>query len=679
MITLPPNNKWTQPNTSDKEGSIWYSKSLNFDEAGYLKLSPRAIKITDEAANGDFGVPVAIGKFSDGEFQVGTNSDANFNVDIDTATLDATENNGTNEPTMTINSHAKFWQGRWYASANQTLLYKTANGASNASWTQAASGLTANVRHYLEVFANRNTMCVSNGNTIKQFNTSHSDSATTNLTIPSDFEVVGMAYNNSRMGVITRLGDTSTSQTKEAMFFLWDGSTSSAQIGIGVGSDACIGSCPYKSSHLVLNRAGQLLYFNGGGFDILATFPFFFTDNAWNTLRTDYPAGDFMVADGDVVYINIGLALNDFGRKLNKVLPNCPSGVWCFDPKIGLYHRWSPSISQLYRVTVSSGGTNTTTDVITAASGTLPATGNPVRYIRTDGTGITGLTLYSDYYIIKVSSTTFKLATSKANAIAGIAIDLTAADSSTSYFHMYDLVDYGNTYHLDSGAIALFGNTSNMYRDIIFGGDYLTTSLTDNDTLCMTVPFLENRGYLVSPKIFPNKITENNQRLFVKFAPLASGDEIRIKQRTRDIAGLPSTSPNSASTDEVIWTGSNECYTTTDLSAAKTFLDAGGNLEIEFIAGAGGGQSVAITEINNSGSTYALILEEDVIGAAPALKSYFIVQNWKSVGRITSDNTEYQSIPLEESSKWLQLKIELIGVDVKIEEMKFISASAEQQ
>ena len=35
MIKFPINDKWTQPNNSDKFGSVWYTKNINFDELGY--------------------------------------------------------------------------------------------------------------------------------------------------------------------------------------------------------------------------------------------------------------------------------------------------------------------------------------------------------------------------------------------------------------------------------------------------------------------------------------------------------------------------------------------------------------------------------------------------------------------------------------------------------------------
>lgn len=55
-------------------------------------------------------------------------------------------------------------------------------------------------------------------------------------------------------------------------------------------------------------------------------------------------------------------------------------------------------------------------------------TGDPLTY--TSGTGFTGLTAGTGYFVIRLGADTFKLATTQANAIAGTAINITADGSS---------------------------------------------------------------------------------------------------------------------------------------------------------------------------------------------------------------------------------------------------------
>lgn len=672
MIKIPTdqNGRYSQLNDSDKFSNLHYTENMNLDERGYIKLSPRTVIIAQEAANNDFGVPVAIGRWSNGNYLVATTSNANFDVETTTVALDVDENSGSNEPTLTVNSHGVIWQGLWFASTATAVLSRAMTGGSGAAWTSRITSLTTGVRHYMEVFASRQQLAVSNGNVVKQYDTSYAN--TQDLTIPSDYEVVGMAYNNSKMGIITRLGSASEGQNTEARFYIWDGATGAANSDSGVGSDACIAVCAYRSTFVILTRAGQLLEWNGGGFNILASFPFYFEDKIFGDFLNNSTFGNIMTVDGDVIYINLGMDLNEVGLKQEDISPNCPSGVWCFDPEVGLYHRWSPSASAAYIFNVTDANVDLATDIMTVSSGTLPATGAVVRMTNRNE-DIGGITRYYDYFLIKLSSTTFKLASTRENALAGTAIDLTSKGSGGSQqFWMYDLVDYSTTLYSISGTITRVGETSPLYQDILFGGDINDTSLSSNDSLFMVVPFLESRGCAVYAKIFSSEINQSNQALCVKFRPLKTIDKIIVKARTRDIVGLPVTSSGKPAN----WTSPIEFYTTQDISEAKAYLDSGGELECKIIAGAGGGVAVKVMSISapDSGNT-SVVLAESVLGAAAGLKAEFIINNWDTLRIITSTDDDVEdnvvNIPLEGSTKFFQPKIELRGYDVTVEEIGF--------
>lgn len=79
-----------------------------------------------------------------------------------------------------------------------------------------------------------------------------------------------------------------------------------------------------------------------------------------------------------------------------------------------------------------SGNVITVTGLTNAANNEFQ-TGCFVRY-STSGSVITGLTNNTDYYVIRVSNTTFSLATSLANANAGTAITLSSDGSGTQTF-----------------------------------------------------------------------------------------------------------------------------------------------------------------------------------------------------------------------------------------------------
>ncbi len=76
--------------------------------------------------------------------------------------------------------------------------------------------------------------------------------------------------------------------------------------------------------------------------------------------------------------------------------------------------------------TFADGDVTVVGDLITKAAHGLTTTGLKVQ-LTSSGTLPAGLSLATDYYVIVVSSSTYKLASSLANAQAGTAVDITAA------------------------------------------------------------------------------------------------------------------------------------------------------------------------------------------------------------------------------------------------------------
>ena len=667
-IRLPLNGKWTQPNSSDKFGSIIRSKNINLDKEGYIKLSPRMVNLFDSAtdttnsADTDFGIPVAFGKYTTGAMYIAT-TDEPFNLDFSENSKTIAEDSSSNNPNLTTSSHGVWWQNRFYESYDDGVSYNT-----SGTWTAGAiTSLTSGKRHYMAVFKNKNSLAVSDGNTVKLYNTSHSNTIT--LTIPSDFEIIGLAYNNYQLGIITRLGGDSEGQNSEAYFFTWNGSSTEATTGVGVGSYIAHSITPYKSSFVILDASGRLLYFNGGGFDKLAQFPFYLEEFRWGnlTLTGVLSYGNNMVVDGDIIYINVGFNLNGANSKLEDYMAENPSGIWCYDPEVGLYHRYSPSISRAYLNLVTEADINTTTDILTT-SGVVPTTGNPI--MLTSGT-IGGLSLRTIYYIIRLSSTTFKLATTKQNAIDLNAIDLTSK-SGNAHFITYELVDYGASYYPTSGAVGMWGTNTSIYQDLISGARMIDTSVnTSLEVLSSVTPYLENRGYFVTPRLYLNSITEQIPKIYIKHEPLDLNDSIIVKAKRIEIFNLPTTSPNAMSGDEIVWTSTTTGTTNTDLSEAMTAFDAGVELELELTAGVGAGQMVKITGLTESSGTYTITVADEIIGVSVGLRSHFIVENWEYFDSVTYSTQKEGvfEVSIARESSAIQFKIELRGYKTSISEL----------
>lgn len=672
MISLPLNETWTQPNDSDKYGSLAYTKNITLDKKGMISLSPRMVNLFDDSgsvtnvASTNFNIMSAFGRYGIGSMYLATLEEP-FNLAMSNTAKTIAEDVSSNNPNLAFGTSGVWYQNRWHVSTDQTVAYSTAG-----TWTaNAITGLTTGKRHPLATFKNKNTICVGNGNVVKQYDTSYA--GTTDLTLPTDYEIIGLAYNNYKLGIITRLGTDSAGQNSNAYFFEWDGGTSSAGTGVDIGAYTAVGIYPYKSSFVIVTSAGQLLYWNGGGFDELAHFPFYISGQEWGDLTNALSYGNNIVVEGDLIYINIAFNFSTFGKKGEQFFHNNHSGVWCYDPDNGLYHRYSLSNTKTYLHTISDANVNTSTDTFTTSS-TIPATGSPMFVTSLIG----GLKRGVVYYVIKLSSTTFKVAETRDKAMAGDAMDITSV-ASLNYLWLFDEIDFGTGYAVTYGAIGLWGSSSLVFEDVIVGGRVLNTSLSAQPTLCSVMPNLEARGYFVTPRLFLGSVEENIQKLYIKHKTLDKNDAIIVKVKTKEYLGIPVSSPNYASTPHIVWTGTNQGYTTSDLSEIKTAHDAGEEIEVEFTAGAGAGQLVKLWRIDESSGTYTLTFSEDVRGVTMGLFSHFVMDNWRIIGSVdaTTQKQGVFEVPLGEygTGKAPQFKIELRGYKTTIEDFKIINTA----
>lgn len=669
MIKIPESNKtFSIPNTSDQSGNIWYTKNINFDEKGYLKLSSRAVSIVSSDEDAHFGYPYSIGRQTlSGNSGVVT-SDYTFQVAIANTGITVT-NDGLSAdiPVGSVNNRGVWWQNKFHVTTDTSM--KSRDGVTG-TWASTGVSLTTGYPHPLEVFRNKVQLAVGNGNVVKLFTTAYA-AGTADLTIPVDYTVTCLSYQNQRMAIGTQLNATVAGQNQEAYLFIWDGATTAANSMYGVGSDAIMCVKAYKSSWVLLTRNGKLLYFNGGGFETLATLPFFFKKY---TVGTSSMVGDIMEIQGDLIYLNLPADINYYGIKQERFLQNFNGGILCFDPAVGLYSRYSASVSKLYSIQSGSANVSTVTGTITATSGTLPQTGNQIMYTSDISNPIGGLTVGTVYYIIRVSSTTFRLAATKANAMAGINITLTSTGAAAATFLGLLMVDYGSSKATVSNAVINMGNQNYNYDHLMFGGyfnDYDSTSPYQN--LNITIPQFLNRGYFVTPRINSDAVEDNTQKIYIKYKPLNINDSIIIKAKTQDVVGLPVSTEQRGKT--CTWTSTTVFTTTADFSEAYTYMQTTGNeSECEIISGAGSGSMPQIVSIEYSTGTYTVTLAEEVEGISVGYKSDVLINNWALIGTITStDIIGHKEFAISIPSKWIKFKIELRGVETTVEELQIIS------
>lgn len=670
MITIPKST-YTQPNTSDLFGSVWYTRNINLNEAGYAQLSSRSVSILSEKDDNKVGIPMFFGRSGNiggtQDIRVVTGGSANspYLVTLSPTTLTVVEDEDTGAPNLSNDSCGRWFHGYWVVTDDSNFYTK-----SGSTWTDKGN-LTSGKAHPIEVFRNKDLICFGDGNTVKAYSEAGGTfTLVYTLTIPSDFEIIGLAYSNYQLGVIANLSDATAGQNQEAYFFSWNGASAEASSGVPVGTDRIIGIVAYRGTFAVLTRAGELKGYTGGGWTSLAKFPFYFKSIPWGDSSTNRDSfGDVLFVDGDNILVNLNSNLSARGLRYETHLQNNPAGIWCYDPETGCSHKYSPSISPASIISASSGNINTTTDIITKSSGTIPSTCSPIKYInRTSLIG--GLTSPRVYYVIKHNSTTFSLAETKEKAVNGVKIDLTSTGDTTNYFLALEEYDFGQTHIGNSGGIMSIGGINDIADGLIFGDELHDFGSTSKyDTMCMTVSGFENRGIIVSPRLSSSQVEDILQRLFINYKPLEVSDKIIVKIKSTDVIGLPVSTPQarSSSINQCSWLGKDTLSTTADLEAAKTAFDAGVELEGEIIAGAGAGVMAQIESISYENGTYSVVFDEDIVGAASGRYCDIIIDNWRKVGEITSnDNNNYKEMLIGDSSSWHMIKIELRGYETTI-------------
>lgn len=88
-------------------------------------------------------------------------------------------------------------------------------------------------------------------------------------------------------------------------------------------------------------------------------------------------------------------------------------------------------VTAFHNTLTSTFTADSSTDIITTATATTNTTGTAVKVSNSGGALPTGLSANTIYFLIRLSSTTFKLATTLANANASTAIDITGNGSGT--------------------------------------------------------------------------------------------------------------------------------------------------------------------------------------------------------------------------------------------------------
>lgn len=644
IIPNPKTKKWIQENNGDVLGTLFATRNISFNDKGYAKLARRSTALIYNKTN--FGGVMSIQTLDANTYLVVTDSQLQSCI-LTSGT--PTSLNGTGHA-GSIFFDGITWQNRWYVSQASDFAYYD-----GSSWTTGLGSLGgSNKYHPLCVHLGLNQLAVGEDNKVLLFSSSHS--LITTITLPLNYQVRWIRYNNNNLYIGTK-----NLSGGEAEVFVADGSTTAWNSSSTVsGCQWAFSGEIYKGVLVIIASNGQLLKQNGSGWDELARLPIYNQpSSAWYD-GNGYTAGKVAqrgtAVKGERIYLNIdGYVNNADGTQLVEQ----PSGLWIYDPDVGLYHH-AGLATDSYLGTIASSSVNTSTNVITTGSTIPRITSTKVVAFTSSCTGIIAGRYY---YLIYLSPTTYKLASNYNNALAGTAVSLgsgtavTISGSENQSFGEW----MNNSYQ--PGAILLINDLnstlstyySSSASQILFGAGNVNSYTGTQSYTLQTLTMGENRGTFITTKIFSAAIKDTWQALFTKYNKLFQGnDKIVVKHRTSEVENYP-----LFSGAQLMWATATSFTSTFDFSQVSV------GDEVEFVSGRGAGCSAHIISATFNSGTWTVIIDEAIVGVTVSdISTGFFVNNWKKRNTIVVPNTVdgYSRTADEGQSKWLQLKIEIRGV-----------------
>lgn len=666
MITIPsPTSKrWIQANSGDDIlGNIYATRNISFSQKAYLSLAPRTKALYTDLLD----VLLSVVYFATPAIYVIITANKIFHLtsDLNTMTIDV----ASGVPTPSDYGDGCIYNGRVYVSSTNAVKYLD----SALAWQDPSISLTSSVPHALTVFESLNYLAVGNGNTVRLYDTSHA--LITTLTIPSYYEITWLIYRESELFIGTR-----NVQGGEAKMFVWNGDTSEAQKAFGCQAEWIFSGCEYDNSIAITTSTGQVLRYNGGGFDELANLPVYYTDSKWYSTNYGYLGGKVvrrgMLGIGKLLYIVLDGRLDDDPYYLE----NQPSGLWIFEPDVGFSH-FAGRNSEY----VSSGKTVSSVDAV-ADTATISTTSTVQTGTAVFSSGTVGGVPDGIYYAIRVDSTHFKLARTITDALAGTAVNMST--TTTGKFYMAPLDKFGESgLNFQNGIggskagaiskIRSLSSTNFFGYGIVFGACNIATSvaLSGSGTSALeTLSYGENRGTVTLQKIFSPGIEDNWNAVCIRGRNLYNtNDKIYVKYRTEEREGFPIINANQQLTAKrlpITWASQ-----TTFTSLQNEFGKVEDGDEITFLAGSGAGFTVHIsgTPVLSSG-VYTVTVDETMLFVTAGDTADVSIQNWTKLGYLAySDTGLYKKFSIGKNSKWIQFKLELRGVDTALEDIQIIN------
>lgn len=654
---IPPQatKQFSAQNRSDIFGNLSETRGMDFNKRGYLSLAAKPYALLTETVEANFETPLAI-LMDDRDVYVIT-TESMYTIDPAAADMSYSERIAGTAPTLGFQSDGVFFNGTLHASSTSGV-----SDWSGSTWTSRITGLPTSYPHPVCVSEHQQYLAVANGNTVRVYNSSYVLQAT--MTIPSDHVVTWIRWRANFLWCGTR-----NIQGGDARVYVWNGSGTAAQAAYPIPGEWAFSGCVYPGTIVVVSSTGQLLRFAGDDFVPLRddagnemAFPCYWANKPWgSSAATSNLRGKVtsrgMEAKGRLIYMMVDSNIATTNGGTPDYLHNFPSGLWVFDPSIGLYHKSGVDHLQRQKVALSSINSN----LITIASAADFETGDPVHLVNNiTMTGVDNLI----YYAIKVTSTTLYLARTPKEAFDDNRVTIAGTVDGELLFNVYEST--GSVKLGGAGGLAVIKSlTFDQFhgKEVIFAADAVTPTGTTIGSV-MSLGMGRNEGFFVSPKIQASSFTDKFKKLMAKYPPLnLASHEIIIKYRIETRWGLPGRLDFDSGS--LIWVDSTSFTvnpTTFDFYAVQE------GDEIQFLYKGAGGFTRHITDITVDSTTqWTITIDEAVPDVTAADTTRAVINNWTKYKTISTAAdaqaaaTGLKKMLLAKDAKWCQVKILMRG------------------
>jgi len=641
-MKIPSNKMWTQLNKGEVLGVINETSNMALDTTGQAKLTKRPVALMSSVSDANYSHTMAIPYFNGNYFSItddgiffGTLNGTTFTEETDFI------------PATTLSTDALVFNDKLVVTVDNNIDDYTTGGTD----TYGLESLTSGVPHPLAIFDSQTTykLAVGNGNTVKLLDTSYVAS-TTVLTLASQFIVTTMRYRNGYLYIGTKTNDGS-----EARIFIWNGSGTNAQYECPVGCEWVFSMTEFGSSVAAIVSSGQLIQVSGSQYVQLAALPVYYKPHArWQgagglTLNGKvFNRG--MLTVGQTIYINVD------GDTDTGFIPEMKSGIWVFDPEVGLYHRASSTTNLM----VIDDTFNVTGNEITTSATHNLKTGDAVEFESV--LGLTDITQDIPYYVTVTATNKIKLSLTREDVAAARYVTITGTPNTGDDLVYFPNSDSGSTFIATSGAIAL--TTINETPQQTLSSEVIWGTKTENEAgtavyVLNAFHDSNNIGHLTTQRIYSENIEQTWNDLYVLLDGLVTeNDKVIVKTQT-------TYQPTIIELDGA-WADS-ETINSNNVNQTTAWANISVGDEIIITEGYGQGKTAHVTDINVSSTIYSIVLDE-AIGTAGAVKFYRT--SFQKIGEYTSyvKNNEYlKSIFMEKkNSPWIKIKVELRGADMAI-------------